>query len=81
MTWRSTSISKSTPGWLAISEEPWRSQEESSLLLHSSSLVSTMADKEDKIYCAKLAEQAERYDGMIWAMNCFKLKLLCWMSE
>ena len=23
-----------------------------------------MADREDKVFCAKLAEQAERYDGM-----------------
>eukprot|EP00795_Rhopilema_esculentum_P015593 gene15593-6863_t len=28
-----------------------------------------MADREDKVFCAKLAEQAERYDEMVQAME------------
>merc|ERR1712243_82962 len=35
------------------------------LVIHSS----TMADREDKVYKAKLAEQAERYDEMVEAMK------------
>jgi len=31
--------------------------------------ISTMADREDKVYKAKLAEQAERYDEMVEAMK------------
>lgn len=28
-----------------------------------------MSDREDNVYKAKLAEQAERYDGMIFFLN------------
>ena len=31
--------------------------------LHRTSALETMADREDSVYQAKLAEQAERYDG------------------
>lgn len=35
-----------------------------------------MADREDNVYMAKLAEQAERYDGLNLLYNLFRFKLI-----
>lgn len=36
-----------------------------------------MSDREDNVYKAKLAEQAERYDGKCWRILHFLKNYLC----
>lgn len=36
-----------------------------------------MADREDKVYQAKLAEQAERYDGKFNITHCNNIRANC----